>query len=1266
MEKKSVILGLIFSIIILGSVLIGSATITNPVENELFFNNSNITLKWDLDNEKNYTGCSYILDSENSTLIPSCYDNQTILDSLNEGEHKVTLKLNDDNGYEEINRTFYVDTISPKINITSFQNGSQHDHVISEIEFELNETNPEYCWYSNGSQTSTPENDSTLSGINSTEDWNTWTIYCNDSAGNLNSTNVSFWVDSIYPNITILNPLFPLDYTKENSFEVTSEIFEKNLDEFEAGKESRIEVWDPLNNNFPSFPTAAVNRIVNSSNISFYEHPLPDEGKYTYISWAKDTRNHISNKTGTIIRDTINPIINISNPINNHNYSDIVEISVFSEDNKTITTDVSNIKNITLQITNGTWSYSNSSNSSSINYSWNSSEVADGYYNITATTFDKAGNQDNETIEINIDNTAPKINFNWPNDGGIYNSNQTINITAEDEAGHLNKIYLYYSNGTLINNSNTSPLLHNLSDGNYTVYGYANDTLGNWNKTDNVTFLIDTIDPYVGITSIIDNPSEYILENVTINGFVNDTNFDMGQLNITNSSGHLIQNWTIPDASQGSPDLSNLSVGNYTATLWAIDLANNTNITSVNFTVEDTTAPIFNKSISYRNVTYGTDWAGYDFDAFDYSPLGTWTINNSNFTINQTGYLDAGILSAGNYSVNISVKDTYGNSNYTLFTLEVKKATPVLNLSVINATYPANGTINASATNYNDGSLNYSLYIDGNYQSSGDSINLSKQLSAGNHTITYNTTGGLNYTSNSITKTLEIEKANSSIKLEINGSEDNYTAETPDYNVLINGTIIDGGNEDISIYKNGGFLLNNTGTINLTSFGLYNITALYTGNENYSSSYKTFWINATDTTNPLIDFATNTEGNGTSVSQNWIFVNISVTEVNEDVISFNLYNSSGLLNSSSYSNGKRTINWTSLNDGIYSYNVSINDTAGNSNQTETRTITLDTTAPIINISSPENTTYTTNFTWFNATANENVDTWIVNYNGTNIFDINFSRNLEDGDHNVSIWANDSLGNSGYEEIQFSIDTTDPNITSEDETNKDHNSIKINWNTDEPANSTIYYGTNESDLNKTESNPNNIASHSITLSDLSASTTYYYNISSCDGVGHCTTEGIYNFTTDNTPTNNPPSGGGGGSTTKYYNCANWSDWSTCENGTQTRECLEREETTSSEGVRLSEFEETETRDCVVQETEDSSSTTMNETESGNTTEESSEEEVSETQEQETTGPGITGAVTGFAGTTSGKVILITIGALGLAWLGTHLYRRRFPKKKKNKK
>lgn len=99
-----------------------------------------------------------------------------------------------------------------------------------------------------------------------------------------------------------------------------------------------------------------------------------------------------------------------------------------------------------------------------------------------------------------------------------------------------------------------------------------------------------------------------------------------------------------------------------------------------------------------------------------------------------------------------------------------------------------------------------------------------------------------------------------------------------------------------------------------------------------------------DTIKPLISFISPTKVNKTvqDSSVNWIFANVSITEINRDSTTFTLFNSSGLVNETVYTLGIDSINWTGLPDGNYIYNVTVNDSAGNDNSTETKYIYITT------------------------------------------------------------------------------------------------------------------------------------------------------------------------------------------------------------------------------------------------------------------------------------------------------------------------------------
>ncbi len=71
------------------------------------------------------------------------------------------------------------------------------------------------------------------------------------------------------------------------------------------------------------------------------------------------------------------------------------------------------------------------------------------------------------------------------------------------------------------------------------------------------------------------------------------------------------------------------------------------------------------------------------------------------------------------------------------------------------------------------------------------------------------------------------------------------------------------------------------------------------------------------------------------------------------------------------------------------------------------------------------------------------------------------------------------------------------------------SATISWTTDVPSDSRVEYGTSESSLNKSVSDPASTNSHSLKLTGLQAGSTYYYRVSSTDA--------------DNNTASSPPSG-----------------------------------------------------------------------------------------------------------------------------------------------
>ena len=189
------------------------------------------------------------------------------------------------------------------------------------------------------------------------------------------------------------------------------------------------------------------------------------------------------------------------------------------------------------------------------------------------------------------------------------------------------------------------------------------------------------------------------------------------------------------------------------------------------------------------------------------------------------------------------------------------------------------------------------------------------------------------------------------------------------------------------------------------------------GNENLTETR----IITVDSTAPQINFTSPTNNSGVSVSRDYIEINVSVIEANLDTITIRLYNSiNDLIKTNTSSTSPFYINYTGLSEGLYFYNATANDTSGQFSSTETRDITLDTTYPQINFTSPtppNNTITTSTSIEINISITEiDLNEVKFNWNGTNYTMYNDSLVLMMNFDNVSaLGENDTyvVDVSGY-------------------------------------------------------------------------------------------------------------------------------------------------------------------------------------------------------------------------------------------------------------
>lgn len=129
---------------------------------------------------------------------------------------------------------------------------------------------------------------------------------------------------------------------------------------------------------------------------------------------------------------------------------------------------------------------------------------------------------------------------------------------------------------------------------------------------------------------------------------------------------------------------------------------------------------------SSDSINYGDDWIGTDFSTTNDSDVDTWSINDTQFTINSTGFLDdSNTLPAGTFSIKVSVKSLGGFINSTIYSLEVNQSDSSCDI-LFNETSPKDiGQIFKVYSNCDTG---MTLYRNGSIISNNSEQNLDKSV----------------------------------------------------------------------------------------------------------------------------------------------------------------------------------------------------------------------------------------------------------------------------------------------------------------------------------------------------------------------------------------------------------------------------------------------------------------------------------------------------------------------------------------------------------
>ncbi|MEK6840700.1 MAG: PGF-pre-PGF domain-containing protein, partial [Nanoarchaeota archaeon] len=364
----------------------------------------------------------------------------------------------------------------------------------------------------------------------------------------------------------------------------------------------------------------------------------------------------------------------------------------------------------------------------------------------------------------------------------------------------------------------------------------------------------------------------------------------------------------------------------------------------------------------------------------------------------------------------------------------------------------------------------------------------------------------------------------SACKIDINGTNQTVSVSSGWCNIT-NGflTNLGDGNRTINVYANdstGQFGLNNSFVVKIDSTAPVITLPFYVNGTKKTSTTDTLTLNVSVSDAGTSPSACKIDINGTnqtvSVSSGWCNI------------------TNGFL--------------TNLGDGNRTINVYTNDTLNTFGINNSYVVFVDTTNPVAEFGTNpadnvnrSNTSVTFDLRGYDGVSLSYIalygnwtGSWVANQTNTSPINATYWNitvdNIPQGKFRWAAWANDSHNNQAFSTANrtITIDTVAPTITNETAGSITSSTTTITWTTNESANSSVNYGTSTS-LGTTTGSASLVTSHSVALSSLSASTLYYYNVTSCDPANNCNTTGPNNFTTSAAAATSGGGGGGGGVT-----------------------------------------------------------------------------------------------------------------------------------------
>lgn len=594
----------------------------------------------------------------------------------------------------------------------------------------------------------------------------------------------------------------------------------------------------------------------------------------------------------------------------------------------------------------------------------------EGVYELVVTAIDAAGNEVKQSVDFTVDLTAPVINVANVDADAYYKTDVTpliefVDVSLDNSSLSLNGAP--YVSGTQVT-----------EEGVYTLVATASDLAGNQSEL-STTFTIDKTAPVVSVTDVTEGT--FYKGSVTPVISATDTYLE-GTVATLNNVAYT------PGTAISEEAVYELSVA-------ATDLAGNSTIQTVNFTI-DLTAP----EIGIADVA---DGAFYNSDVVPVISISDVYLSESTTTLNGSPY-ESGMLIAeeGTYTLAVMATDHAGNKSAKSIDFVVDLTAPVVSIADVENGGYYDGEVTPTITATDTYLKTWPTTLNGENYEPGTPIS-----EEGVYTLAVT---AIDEASNETSQAIEFTIDQTAPVISVTD-----VTEGAFYNrdVVPSISVTDTYLDESIVTLNGESYLPGTP---ITTEGSYTLTITATDHAGNESTQSIDFV--IDLTAPVVTVTHPIENS---------FFN---TDVKPEYTVTDQYLNENLTISTL--NGQTYVAETTVSaEGVYELTVTAQDKAGNSSSASVN-FTIDLTAPIVTINNPADSSFANadvlpDYTVADTYLDETLTVATIN---NEPYSVNTQVSVE-GDYSFSVSAEDKAGNKASSTVSFSIDLTAPEISLSD-------------------------------------------------------------------------------------------------------------------------------------------------------------------------------------------------------------------------------------------